>query len=109
MFSLGLVLLLWNPRNLSHRIYPRSNCVDNHALNSLLLHIFKAYSKVQGDLFHVPLPKIDKLSAMLNGSTVYLLACTLEYHQITLSHEVQKESFLFHRLVMLNIRKYLFV
>ena len=38
----------------------------------------------------VPLPKIDELYAMLNGSTVYYsLDCTLGYCDIALSLEVQ--------------------
>ena len=46
-------------------------CVDYQALNSLLPHIKKAFSKAKGVLTLVPLPKIDKIYARLKGSNIY--------------------------------------
>ena len=48
----------------------------------------KAKSRGQGVLSLVPLPKIDKMYAMLNGSTVY---CTSGYLKAALSTETQKD------------------
>ena len=52
----------------------------------------KTHSKAQAVLSLVPLPKIDELYAILNGSTVYSSPnCTSGYHHITLSPEAQKK------------------
>ena len=62
-------------------------------MNSLLLLVVKAHSKAQGVLSLVPVPKIYKLYAMLNGSTVYFsLDCTFRYHCITPLPEAEKKS-----------------
>ena len=49
----------------------RHMCVDYHILNSLLPHVDKAHSKAKGILTLVPIPKIDKIYAKLEGSTIY--------------------------------------
>ena len=41
----------------------------------------------------MPLPNIDELYVMLNGSTIYLVVdCNSGYHHITSSPETQKKS-----------------
>ena len=61
-------------------------CVDYCALNSVLLPVVKVHSKAQGVLSFVPLPKINELYIILNGSTLYSsLGCTSGYHHIALS------------------------
>ena len=68
-------------------------CLDCHPLNSLLPLVLKAHSKAQGVVSLMPLPKIDKMNAILNGSIVYCsLDCTSGYHHITLSSKVLKIS-----------------
>ena len=68
-------------------------CVYYHTLNSLLPHIVKAHSNAQGILSLVPLPMIDDLYAMLNGSTAYSsLYYTSGYHYFELFPKAQKKS-----------------
>ena len=62
-------------------------------LNSLLPPVVKAHSTGQGVLSLVPLPKMDELYPMLNGSTIYSsLDCTSEYHHFALTSKAQNKS-----------------
>ena len=67
--------------------------MDYRALNSLLLPVKKAYSKVNGILTLVPLPKIDKIYARLQGSRVYsMLDMCSGYHHLVLSKKSRPKS-----------------
>ena len=46
----------------------RRLCVDYRAVNGLLPPVKKAFSKAQGILTLVPLPKIDEIYVQLKGS-----------------------------------------
>ena len=46
-------------------------CVDYRAMNSLLPHVKKAFSKAKGVVTLVPLPKIDEIYAHLKDSKIY--------------------------------------
>ena len=67
----------------------RRLCVDYCALNNLLTLVKKAHSKAKGILTLVPLPKIDKTYARLQGSTVY---CTLDMRSRYYHMELTKLS-----------------
>ena len=45
--------------------------IDYRALNNLLLPVIKAHSKANCVLTLIPLPKIDKIYARLDGSQIY--------------------------------------
>ena len=91
-FPLTLIITLpkkGQPEQLPKKCF----CVDNSALNSLLLPVVEVHSKGQSFISLVHLSYIDKLYTMLNGSTVYsLLDCASGYHHIDLLPEVQKMS-----------------
>ena len=64
-----------------------------HTLSILLPSIGKAHCKAECVIYLVPLPKIDELYAILNGSTVYSsLDYTSGYNHITLSPAAEKKS-----------------
>ena len=67
--------------------------VDYKPLNNLVPLVTKAHSKAKGVLTLVPLPKINKMYAMLAGSSIY---STLDfrngYYHIALSAESQSKS-----------------
>ena len=67
--------------------------VDYSALNSLVPPVVKAHSKAQGVFPTIPLPTINKLYVMLNGSTIYsLLYCTSGCHHVAFLTEAQQKS-----------------
>ena len=49
----------------------RRMSVDYRVLNFLLPRVDKAHSKAKGILTLIPIPKIDKIYAKLEGSTIY--------------------------------------
>ena len=58
--------------------------VDYHTLNSLMVSVIKAHSKVLDVLSLAPLWKIEEMYAMLNGSTVYSsMDCNSGCHHLT--------------------------
>ena len=63
-------------------------------MNSLLPPVVKTHSKATGIFSLVPLPKIDQLYAVLNGSAVHSsLDCISGYHNVLLlSPEAEKKS-----------------
>ena len=67
----------------------RRMCVDYRMLNSLLPKVEKAHTKAKGVLTLVPIPKIDKIYAKLEGSTVY---SSLDMHSGYYHLELTKES-----------------
>ena len=71
----------------------RGLCVDYRALNSLLPHVKKAFSKAKGVLTLVPLPKIDKICARLKGSNIYsTFDMRSGYYHMVLSEKLRTKS-----------------
>ena len=68
-------------------------CIDYRALNRLLPSVINPLSNAKGVLTHVPLPKIEDLFGILNGTAVFSsLDCTSGYHHIGLTEESQPKS-----------------
>ena len=68
-------------------------CVDYRALNSLLPHVKKAFSKAKGVLTLVPLPKIDEIYARLKGSNIYsTFDMRSGYYHMVLSEKSRPKS-----------------
>ena len=66
----------------------RRLCVDYRAVNSLLPHVKKTFSKAKGVLTLVPLPKIDEIYAQLKGSKIYsTFDMRSRYYHIILSEK----------------------
>ena len=87
MVSTSWVLLLSYQRRFNWENNPKILlCVDYWAFDSMLPPVVKAHSKAEGFLSLVTLPKIDRLCAVLIGSTVNSpLDCTSGYDHLALS------------------------
>ena len=71
----------------------RRMCVDYRMLNSLLPKVEKAHTKAKGILTLVPIPKIDKIYAKLEGSMVYsTFDMRSGYYHLELTTESQPKS-----------------
>ena len=71
----------------------RRMCVDYRMLNSLLPKVEKAHTKAKGVLTLVPILKIDKIYAKLEGSTVYsTFDIRNGYYHLELTPESQTKS-----------------
>ena len=71
----------------------RRMCVDYRMLNSLLPPVNKAHSKAKGIVTLVPLPKIDKIYAQLQGSKIFsALDMRSGYFNIELSEEAKPKT-----------------
>ena len=71
----------------------RSLCVDNQAVNRLLPPVRKAFSKAEGFLTLVPLPKIDEIFARLKGSKIYsTFGMRSGYYHMVLSMESRPKT-----------------
>ena len=71
----------------------RRMCVDYRMLNSLLPPVNKAHSKAKGIVTLVPLPKIDKIYAQLQGSKIFsALDMRSGYFHIELSEEAKPKT-----------------
>ena len=71
----------------------RRMCVDYRMLNSLLPPVNKAHSKAKGIVMLVPLPKIDKKYAQLQGSKIFsALDMRSGYFHIELSEEAKPKT-----------------
>ena len=72
-------------------------CVDYHPLNNLLTPVKRAHSKAKGVLTLVPLPKIDKIYARLQESTIYsTLDMRSGYYHMELTKKSESSQHLFH-------------
>ena len=71
----------------------RRMCVDYRVLNSLLPPVNRAHSKAQKILTLVPLPKIDKIYAQLQGSKVFsAIDMRSGYFHLGLSEEAKPKT-----------------
>ena len=68
-------------------------CIDVHAVNALEPEVFKADSKVKGNLTFHPLPNIDQIYAQLRVAKVFTtLDLRSEYYYIELGKDSQAKT-----------------
>ena len=82
------------PKRTTPREPPKRRlCVDYQAINNLLPHVKKAFSKAKGISTLVPLPKMDEIYARLNDSKIYsTFNMRSGYYHMVLSEESRPKS-----------------